>query len=178
MGLRIYILHFRLDACDRNGTEMGEKKMSVTTMQFACFGRTGETSSRDVSFRVRCTLFTVLPFFSLSPNDETRKTNSASERNDRQIVRIRCRIPRIYRPAISIIARAPRWRRLSGERDFPSGGDTVSPLFFLSYLPSFPFAMIDEDDFPFRDRSRLIIEFSAICSLSLSVDSPIIHANN
>lgn len=32
------------------------------------------------TFKVRCTLFTVFPFFSLSPNDETGETNSASEK--------------------------------------------------------------------------------------------------
>lgn len=107
----------------------------------------------DVSFRVRCTLFTVFPFFSLSPNDETRETNSASEK--RQTDSAHSTLSNLANISARDLdhRRSRRWRRLSGERDFPSGGDTVSPLFFFS-TSLLLFAMIDEGDFPFRDRSR------------------------
>jgi len=70
-------LCFRLDAYDRNGTEKKNEHVDDTVRLF----RQNRRHLRgDVSFKVRCTLFTVFPFFSLSPNDETGETNSASEK--------------------------------------------------------------------------------------------------
>lgn len=70
--------------------------------------------------------FSLFPLPPLSPLTTTEETNGVLW----TIVVVARAYPRCCRLVISISDRG--WRRLSDERDFPSGGDTVSPRIFFS----------------------------------------------
>lgn len=118
----------------------GKKKGERRDGALACSDEPATLAMRLLrrAIHARCTLFTASPvFFFLSLNNERR--------NKRRPADDRYRRAREF-PAVvfgSLSRSVDRgWRRLSDERDFPSGGDTVSiPLFFpslhgLSVIPT------------------------------------------
>lgn len=124
-------LCFRLDAYDRNGTK---KKNEHADDAVRLFRQNRRRLRGDVSFKVRCTLFTVFPFFFLSPLTTKREKQTAPPRSDRQIVR---RISRIYRLAISIIATIASMATFIRRARFPIRRRySESALFFLHFFAS------------------------------------------
>jgi len=124
--LRFRFDHYCTTACvhaaayvtSRKREKKGERRRDGARL----FRRADDAFRRAI--HARCTLFTAPPFFS-PPLTTTGETNGIPWTID-IVARAN---PRRCRLVISIVDR--EWRHLLDERDFPSGGDTVSPSFFL-----------------------------------------------
>lgn len=143
-GVSPSYLNFRLDALaisERHGNGKRWAWWRRSSLVRRNRRRLHATSSRDVSFMcvALCLLFFL--FFFLSPLTTTRETNSASEKRQTdsvcRVLQRRCRVSRIYRLAISIIARASMATFIRRARFPIRRRYSESALFFcLPLLPS------------------------------------------